>query len=123
MRMRNRVSAGRGHRAALSLDPRPETRAPSTLNPCFRWPLAQGCVVSEDKRLVDTKATVAAKAPGGGARPPQTKNEPQEKRKPLSIDELLSAGKNSGGKGGSAKTDKGLTFSSKGFQKKQKKKK
>ena len=67
---------------------------------------------------------MAAKAPGGGARPPQTKNEPQEKRKPLSIDELLSAGKNnSGGKGGSAKTDKGLTFSSKGFQKKQKKKK
>jgi len=62
---------------------------------CFRWLREQGCVVSEDKRTVDSKKTLEARQTTiMASRPPPA--EPVVKRKPLSIDELLTAGKQKG---------------------------
>lgn len=67
---------------------------------CFRWLREQGCVVSEDKRMVDTKESSKARMQllpsGGGAMPAAASWQaaaPPVKKTPLSIDELLAAGK------------------------------
>ena len=58
----------------------------------------QGCVVSEDKRQVDTKETQRLKQAAASAAPAAARRQAEVpvKRAPLSIDELLAAGRQKG---------------------------